>query len=165
MNWKNIVNLETLKLTSGKKKVKHYGYTTNRPCEKMGAKKLGFNVSTIPPKQFSCPYHLHHSEEELFLVLEGKAMLRQCDKFREVVKGDLIFFTTGPEGVHQFYNHTNKDCKVLAISNMEDSEVCEYPDSKKTYVSRLKKVFQLGTSVDYFTGETDPRKFWPKKHL
>lgn len=164
MAWENIVNLERLELKPGRG-VDPYQYETNRPATVMGASKLGFNVSTVPPGQFSCPYHFHHSEEELFLVLEGKAVLRQGDRFREVTKGDLIFCTTGLEGAHQFYNHTNAAFKMLAISTMDPMEVAEYPDSKKMYVAKLKKVFQAGAEVDYWKDETDPAKFWPKEHL
>ena len=61
---------------------------------RMGAKKLGYNVSRLPPGQFSCPYHFHHSEEELF-TCSPKAAPRfseQAGQFREIEKGDLIFF-------------------------------------------------------------------------
>lgn len=126
MAFKNIINIETIDLQKGEG-VSPYEYQFNRPATAMGAKKLGFNIATIPPGQFSCPYHFHHSEEELFLVLEGKAMLRQAShsesakpqdhqqaQYQEVSKGDLIFFQTGPEGAHQLYNHTKEICKILA---------------------------------------------------
>src|SRR4051794_15258301 len=107
MPWKNIVNLENLEFKSeGTDEHYDYAFAPAALGKSLGAQKLGFNVSLLPPKQFSCPYHFHHSEEELFLVLEGKAILRQNGEFREVVKGDLIVFPTGPEGAHQFYNHT-----------------------------------------------------------
>jgi uncharacterized cupin superfamily protein len=131
----------------------------------MGANKLGFHAEILPPKCFSCPYHFHHSEEELFLVLEGEATLRQADRFRKVAKGDLIFFPNNPEGAHQFYNHTDRPFKFFALSTMDKFEVCEYPDSKKTYIARIKKLFQLGQEVDYWQGEEDPKRFWPKEYL
>ncbi len=67
-----------------------------------GAKNLGFHVETLDPKNFSCPYHYHEKEEELFLVLEGEAIIR-----------------------------TDKTFKILCISNNSDTDVCHYPDSKK----------------------------------
>lgn len=162
--WKNIVNIEKLELGSCQG-TEPYRYETDRPATKMGAKKLGFNVSTVPPGQFSCPYHFHHSEEELFLVLEGKAVLRQGDRFRELNKGDLVYFTTGPEGAHQIYNPTKETFKFLAISSMDAMEVAEYPDSKKIFVAKLKKVFQGGAEVDYWKDEMEPARFWPKEQL
>lgn len=131
----------------------------------MGAKKLGFHAEILPPGAFSCPYHFHHSEEELFLVLEGEATLRQNNEFRRVTRGDLIFFPNSPEGAHQFYNHSDKPFRFLALSTMDHFEVCEYPDSKKINVSKVKKVFQGVSSVDYWHGEENPRSFWPKEYL
>jgi uncharacterized cupin superfamily protein len=132
----------------------------------MGAKKLGWNVSILRAGQFSCPYHFHYSEEELFLVLDGKAMLRQAGRFREVSKGDLIFFANSPDGAHQFYNHTDRPFKFLALSNSNDEfEVAEYPDSKKVIVRKIRKLFEVGTEVGYYKGEEDPSIFWPEKYL
>lgn len=161
MDWKNIVNLKKLALDPGKLD-KPYEHEYSRPATQMGAKKLGFNVSTLPPGQFTCPYHFHHCEEELFLILEGKALLRQANQYREVSEGDLIFFTTGPEGAHQLYNHTETTCKILAISTMAEIEIAEYPDSKKLNVSKLRKIFQRGTEVDYFKDEQNPAQYWPE---
>ncbi len=113
----------------------------------------------------SCPYHFHHSEEELFLVLSGKAMLRQNDQFREVVAGDLIHFSNSPEGAHQFYNHTDQPFRFLALSTIDALEVCEYPDSGKIMVGKLRKVFQKDSAVEYIKGEETPANKWPKQYL
>ena len=167
MTWKNIVNLENLKFEPGDPK-ENYMYDVAPAASSLaiGAKKLGWNVSILRPGQFSCPYHFHYSEEELFIVLDGKAMLRQNNKFREVLKGDLIFFENSPEGAHQFYNHTDRPFKFLALSNCNDElEVAEYPDSKKVMVRKVRKLFETGTEVDYYKGEEDPAKYWPEEAL
>jgi uncharacterized cupin superfamily protein len=166
MDWKNIVNLENLEFETQEHRGETYEVAPAASAENIGAKKLGFNVSSIKPGEFSCPYHFHYSEEELFLVLEGKAMLRQADRFREVVKGDLIFFANSPEGAHQLYNHTDIPFKYFALSNQNDDfEVAEYPDSKKIMVRKVQKLFEVDTAADYYKGEDDPSKFWPKEHL
>ena len=166
MTWKNIFNLENLTFQH-EHAVEHYKYDVAPAAtsEAMGAKKLGYNVSSLPPGQFSCPYHFHHSEEELFLVLNGSAILRQGDEFREVFKGDLIFFTTSPEGAHQFYNHTQQPFTFLALSTKDPFDVCEYPDSKKIKVMKIQKVFQHGTEVEYLRDEADPARYWPIEQL
>lgn len=163
-DWKNIVNLNELGLTPGPG-IDPYRGDYNRPATEMNATKLGFNVHTISPGNFSCPYHFHHEEEELFLILEGRAMLRQSNQYREVTQGDLIFFRVGPEGAHQFYNHTSSPCKVLAISTRDAREVVEYPDSKKIYVSQIKKLFSSDSEVDYWKDENNPKSFWPAEHV
>jgi len=35
------------------------------------ARKLGLGVDVLAPGKRGCPYHLHHAQEELFIVLEG----------------------------------------------------------------------------------------------
>ena len=38
----------------------------------VGARRLGYELLRLPPGQSTCPYHLHHFGEELFVVLEGE---------------------------------------------------------------------------------------------
>ena len=47
--------------------------------------KFGISVDTVPPGKRGAPYHLHHAEEEVFLVLQGSGTLTLCgneEKFR-----------------------------------------------------------------------------------
>jgi uncharacterized cupin superfamily protein len=166
MDWKNIVNLENLKFEADLSR-KNFEYETDPQAfgSAMGAKKLGWNISILPSGQFSCPYHFHHSEEEVFIVLEGKSILRQGDQFKEITKGDLIFFSADAAGAHQIYNHTDQPLKYFALSTTDPQDVCEYPDSKKIYLRRLKKLFKSDTEVDYMKDETNPKAFWPKEYL
>jgi uncharacterized cupin superfamily protein len=162
----NILNLENLRFERDDPKF-NYEIDPRALSANMGAKKLGWNVSRIPPGEFSCPYHFHHSEEELFLVISGKAMLRQANQFREVARGDLIFFGTSPEGAHQFYNHSDDWFAYLALSTLDPLDVCEYPDSGKIFVRfpQVRKIFEKDSAVDYFKGEEDMSKNWPKEYL
>lgn len=166
MAWNNIVNLEHLEFEPDHTRANYkYDVAPAAFSRKMGAIKLGYNVSILPPGQFSAPYHYHLSEEEVFLVLEGKAILRQNGQFREIRKGDLIFFTTSMEGAHQIYNHSDAAFKFLALSTLDELDVCEYPDSKKINVRKLNKVFQGGTEVEYLKNEEDPSRYWPPEQL
>ncbi len=123
--------------------------------------KLGFHMQSLSPKSFSCPYHLHHHEEELFLAFKGAATVRQDDQFFEIKEGDLIIFKTGV--AHQFYNHTELPFLFLALSNKESDEICEFPDSNKRWSRQQKKLFQNGIELqDYWKDEENPEKFWPK---
>ncbi len=128
------------------------------------SKKLGFHIEELAPKSFSCPYHFHHQEEELFLALKGKAMVRQDGEFYEIVEGDLVLFKSGV--AHQFYNHTLEPFRFLALSDKALDEVCEYPDSSKKWERKAKKLTQNGTEVeDYFLDEENPDLCWPKELL
>ena len=35
------------------------------------ARKLGASIDIVAPGMRSCPYHFHHAEEEMFIILEG----------------------------------------------------------------------------------------------
>ena len=38
----------------------------------IGAEKLGYNLTELPPGKAQCPFHSHRAEEEMFLILEGE---------------------------------------------------------------------------------------------
>src|SRR5207248_1693244 len=40
---------------------------------------LGMSVYELPPGQTQCPYHFHHGNEEMILVLRGRPTLRRPD--------------------------------------------------------------------------------------
>lgn len=57
---------------------------------------LGMSVVELLPGQTQAPYHFHHGNEELVLVLSGTPTLRTPEGERELRKGDFIFFPKGP---------------------------------------------------------------------
>lgn len=123
--------------------------------------KLGFHIEILEPKSYSCPYHFHHKEEELFIVISGSATVRQENNYFQVNEGDLIVFKTGV--AHQFYNHTDQAFKFFALSNIEPDEICEYPDSNKKWERKDKRLTQNSIPVeDYWKDEEDPDKNWVK---
>lgn len=164
MDWKNIIDINEIVYEDWSVGEKYMGKTAEIAAQ-MDNNKLGFHIEILPPGKFSCPYHFHHSEEELFLVLSGKAMLRQNNQYKEISNGELIYFSTGAEGAHQFYNHAKEDFKFLAISTLDNKDIAEYPDSNKIFIRKSKKMFQNHTSVPYITGEENPEEFWDKKYL
>ena len=124
--------------------------------------KLGFHIETLSPKKYSCPYHYHELEEELFYVIEGEATLRQNNKYQKIKKGDLIFLGLGKENAHQFYNHTDTVFKFIAISNLDKSDIAYYPDSGKVNIRKTHEIFKHNDSVPYITDEEDPSIHWDK---
>lgn len=132
-------------------------------AEVFGAKKLGFHTKILEPKTFSAPYHWHTGEEEVIIVLEGSATVRNNDQFCVIKPGDLIFYGVGPESAHHMYNHTDQPFKYFVLSNIDNSETCYYPDSKKQ--SSPEGWIQNGLKVDYFKDEEDPSKNWPTDKL
>jgi uncharacterized cupin superfamily protein len=146
------------------------GYYTSRRARfsaSIGARKLGYNLTELPPGKAQCPFHSHRAEEEMFLVLEGEGELRFGDQRYRIRKHDVIACPTGGADVaHQIINTGSTPMRYLSLSNVEDVEVCEYPDSNKIGVFAgapatpgLRGMHRASSAVDYYDGESteDPR--------
>jgi uncharacterized cupin superfamily protein len=141
-----------------------YGGTELPLAETWGAQFLGFHLETLDPGKFSCPYHLHRGEEELFIAIKGSCVLREDGKFRRIRAGDLVFFPVGV--LHQFFNPGPEPFLFFALSNRNSQDVCEYPDSRKKLIRHPRQLFQDGQPIqDYWAGEEDPASFWPAAWL
>jgi uncharacterized cupin superfamily protein len=127
-----------------------------------GAEQLGVSVWEVPPGQAAYPYHWHHAEEEVVVVLEGGPSLRTPEGWRELEQGEVVAFPVGEDGAHQLVNRTDATIRFLSISTMPRAEVVHYPDSGKigAYGNRLtrdvRKTFRGGDDVDYYDGEEPP---------
>ena len=83
------------------------------------AQKLGASFDILAPGKRGCPYHLHHAQEEMFVILEGRGTLRVADEMLPLKTGDVIFIPAGPEYPHQIINTSDAPLKYLSISTME----------------------------------------------
>ncbi len=138
-------------------------YTSSRArfSQQIGAKKLGYNLTVLPPGKVQCPFHSHRGEEEMFFVLEGEGELRFGERRYPIRKHDVIACPTGgPEVAHQIVNTGTTTMRYLAVSNISELDACEYPDSGKVLVVSgqdgavgLHKMFRAQSSVDYYDGE------------
>lgn len=124
------------------------------------ARKLGASFDILAPGKRGCPYHLHHAQEELFVVLEGSGTLRVAGEMLPIKAGDVIFIPAGPEYPHQLLNTSDGPLKYLSISTMEQPEICEYPDSGKFLAegsldreNAFKLIDRRGRALDYWDGE------------
>jgi uncharacterized cupin superfamily protein len=95
------------------------------------AAKLGASVDIVAPGKRACPYHCHHAQEEMFIVLEGSGTLRVAGELLPLRTGDVIFIPAGPEYPHQIINTSSEPLKYVSISTREQPEIVEYPDSGK----------------------------------
>ncbi|MFK3795854.1 cupin domain-containing protein [Pseudomonas sp. NPDC088444] len=124
------------------------------------ARKLGASVDIVAPGKRSCPYHFHHTQEEMFVVIEGQGSLRVAGELLPIKTGDVIFIPPGPEYPHQIINTSEAPLKYLSISTRETPEVCEYPDSGKYQAMvtingarAFTAVQRTDVSLDYWDGE------------
>ncbi|HOY37369.1 MAG TPA: cupin domain-containing protein, partial [Piscinibacter sp.] len=113
----------------------------------------GFDI--LAPGKRSCPYHFHHAQEEMFVILEGEGTLRVAGEMVPVRAGDVVFIPPGPQYPHQFINTSAAPMRYLSISTQERPELCEYPDSGKVagYTRGLRIIQRPADSLDYWEGE------------
>jgi len=138
-------------------------YTSKRGqiSDHIGARKLGYNLSVLSPGKAQCPFHCHHGEEEMFLIIEGEGELRFGDKRYPIRKHDVIACPTGgPDVAHQIINTGRTTMRYLALSTFVDVETCEYPDSQKILIVAgprgergVRKMFRAENTVDYYDRE------------
>ncbi len=138
-------------------------YTSRRALfsERIGARQLGYNLTELPPGKAQCPFHSHHGEEEMFLILEGEGELRFGERRFPLRRHDVIACPTGgSEVAHQIVNTGTTPMRYLALSTLADIDACEYPDSQKVLVvtgrradSGLRKMFRAENTVDYYDRE------------
>jgi uncharacterized cupin superfamily protein len=107
-----------------------------------------------------CPYHLHHAQEEAFVILEGRGTLRVAGEMLEIKAGDVAFLPAGPGYPHQIVNTSDAPLKYLSISTQARPEIVEYPDSGKYLASaggrgpgRFARMGRLDQDLDYWEGE------------
>lgn len=158
---KPFVNLDELVFDD----VEDNGYYTSRRAlfsAGIGARKLGYNLTELPPGKAQCPFHSHREEEEMFLILDGEGELRFGEQRYKLRKHDVVACPTGgAEVAHQIINTGSTALRYLSLSTMSSTEVCEYPDSNKIGVfastsasSGVRKMFRAGSGVDYYDGES-----------
>ena len=138
----------------------HYDSTGARLARGTVARKLGASIDTLAPGKVGCPYHLHHAQEEMFVVLEGEGTLRVAGELLPLRTGDVVFIPAGPEYPHQLVNTSDAPLKYLSVSTQETPEICEYPDSGKFLAeakdgtaSTFDVIHVKGESLDYWEGE------------
>ena len=134
--------------------------------KRIGARKLGYNVTRIEPGKRAFPRHNHRVNEEMFLILAGTGELRVGDERWPVRKGDIVACPPGgPETAHQLANtSTSEPLDVLSVSTFESADIVEYPDSGKVGYGALTPgldgkpqrfggLSRANQPVDYWDGE------------
>ena len=132
----------------------------------IGAQKLGCMLHVVKPGKKAIPFHAHHVNEEMYLILEGSGTMRLGDKKIQINNGDIIAAPSGDDtSAHQLSNTGETDLHYLCFSTRHDPDVVEYPDSNKFAVgsmvpkdkgllsARIAYIGRTNNSLDYFDGE------------
>jgi len=99
-----------------------------------GSQRLGASIVEVASGTLSSPYHFHHANEELLVVLSGTPELRTPDGLRELKPGEVVSFPCGPGGAHRLRNASSEPCRLLFISELNFPDIVSYPDTGTTLV-------------------------------
>jgi len=134
-----IVNISDIKLQPRPSQFAATGSAAEKYDAKMGmiapligAQKLGYNITAVPPGKRAYPFHNHRVNEEMFFILEGAGEIRISDQTYPLCKGDIIACPPGDQSTaHQIINTGIEELRYLAVSTKMSPEIAEYPDSNK----------------------------------
>jgi uncharacterized cupin superfamily protein len=159
-----IVNLETVTLedtTAGE----CFAARTAALGPLTGMRKLGAQLTIVPPGKRAWPFHAHLVNEELVIVLAGSGTLRLADRQLPLRAGDVVALVPGSELPHQIVNTSDAELRYLCVSTMEHPDIVIYPDSGKYGVragvapggdpvhTTFRMIARLDAGVDYWEGE------------
>jgi len=163
----NIADVETIDLAersrqrgSDRMPTDRFGGRIGPIGPRIGARRLGYNLTVVAPGKAAFPKHSHHVNEEMFFVLDGAGELRIGDAVHPVRAGDVIACPPGgPDTAHQLFNTGSVELRYLAVSTMDFPEVCEYPDSGKFLAmtgmqpGAFRSIGRAADGLDYWDGE------------
>lgn len=136
---KPVINIADIELQSRPAAMNPTGTAAERFDAKMGfigprvgAQKLGYNVTAVPPGKRAFPFHNHRVNEEMFFVLQGSGEVRFGKDTYPIRVGDVIACpASGKDAAHQIVNTGTEELRYLAVSTKLSPEIAEYPDSGK----------------------------------
>ena len=117
-----------------------------------GSSELGCALYELDPGGQATPYHMHHGNEELLIVLDGELELRTPDGKRAVSKGAVVGFPAGPAGAHRLRNVSSSPARYLLVSTMRMPEVAEQLDTGTILAMTAPAdgwAFPAGVDADY----------------
>ena len=112
---------------------KYCGVEMAEIAEHIGAQRLGYSMTIVPPGKTAFPFHNHYGNEEMFFVLEGEGEVRIGEHRYAIRSGDFIACPVGDKTTaHQIINTSgSKAMKYVGVSTAQTPDLVEYPDSGK----------------------------------
>lgn len=133
---------------------------------RVGAQKLGYNVTAVPPGKRAFPLHNHRVNEEMVFVLHGTGEIRIGENVYPLRAGDVVACPPGGrDKAHEITNTGAEELRYLAVSTRQSPEIVEYPNSGKFGIlaeygpavdgkpQRFVFVGREGDSLNYWEGE------------
>ncbi|NDR55816.1 cupin domain-containing protein [Aliiruegeria sabulilitoris] len=143
-----------------------FGATVSPLARALGLSGLGAMLTEVAPGKRAFPFHNHLGNDELFVILEGEGIYRFGEQEFPVRVGSVCGAPRGgPETAHQLINTGAGPLRYVAVSTMQDPDICEYPDSGKFSAfavapgpdfqdAHLRFVGRREDGLNYWEGET-----------
>ena len=123
-----------------------------RAGARAGAHELGATLYEIAPGGAISPYHFHHANEELLVVLAGSPEIRTPGGRQRLAAGAVVAFPRGEDGAHAVANPGPDPARVLLVSTMHFPDVAEHVDTGAVLTitgHAAGKVFPAGSDVPF----------------
>lgn len=84
--------------------------------EAAGFGRLGARHVVLQPGAWSSQRHWHDGEDELLVMLSGRAMLIEDDGETELDPGDIAAWPAGSRNGHHLVNRSGEPCSFVCVS-------------------------------------------------
>jgi uncharacterized cupin superfamily protein len=117
-----------------------------------GAQELGATLYEVAAGGAISPYHFHHANEELLIVLAGSPEVRTPGGRRRLEPGAVVAFARGEDGSHAVTNPGPDAARILLVSTMHFPDVAEHVDTGAVLTitgHAAGKAFPAGSDVPF----------------
>lgn len=118
----------------------------------LGLSELGCALYELDPGGQAAPYHSHHGNEELLIVISGELELRTPEGTRVVTAGSVAGFPAGASGAHRLRNVSAAPARYVLVSTMRFPDIAEQLDTGTVLAIRAPGegwAFPAGAEGDY----------------
>jgi uncharacterized cupin superfamily protein len=92
------------------------GRWQRRVGDSAGLTELGARHVTLEPGAWSSQRHWHEGEDELLVMLSGRAVLVEDEGEMELVPGDIATWAKGVRNGHHLINRSAEPCSFICVS-------------------------------------------------
>ena len=96
------------------------GRWQRKVAEACGLSELGARHVVLEPGAWSSQRHWHEGEDELLVMLTGRAVLVEDDGETELVPGDIAVWPKGVRNGHHLINRSEEPCSFICVSAGRD---------------------------------------------
>jgi uncharacterized cupin superfamily protein len=119
----------------------------------VGSEKIYVNMDFVKPGGVSVKYHSHSKQEEFYLIMDGKGVLRINGEEIPIKKGDVISAPAGKDAGHQFINNSEEMLQILDVGTREKDDIVTYPNENTVLIKSKKLVFNVNDNIKGWTSE------------